>query len=236
VVAQIGAEYYGIDAEPIRLRDLVWPETGVTYVVGAQYLQRRSFYPGAPLARFQWLDRYRPVDRVGGSLFVFRLSTDPADDGRPGVSYVPRAAWYDDAQRQLDAIVTEAPAFGEARPLLARVHAERARWLLSSGQAEAALADAVRAAQLAPDETAYRTELGEALAAVAAEPQADRARCGVGVVRARSDDVAAAFADLLACLRADPAHAAARAALAGLAGRWGVPDPSPDRAHGDGRT
>jgi hypothetical protein len=125
VVAKIGLEHYGIDAEWIGLRDLTWPEPGVTYVVGAHFLQRPSLYPGNPAVRFHWLDRYRPVDRIGGSLFVYRFSIDPADVGRADVEYIDRNRWFDDAAETLREIVARSPDFAEARQLLRRIETER---------------------------------------------------------------------------------------------------------------
>jgi hypothetical protein len=125
VVAKIGLEQYGVDAGPIGLQDLVWPEPGVTYLVSAHYLQRPSFYPGNAAVRFHWLDRYRPVGRIGGSMFIYRFSIDRADAGRADVAYIDRARWYADAADALRAIVARSPDFTEARALLRRVEGER---------------------------------------------------------------------------------------------------------------
>jgi len=61
-------EYYGIRAERMPLADLArTPEPG-TYIVGAYDLMRvRAYY------RIDWLKRYEVIDRIGYSIFVFRV-------------------------------------------------------------------------------------------------------------------------------------------------------------------
>ncbi len=123
----------GVRAGAIGLRDMVWPEEGVTYFVGPSYLQRPS-YGGDPALRFRWLKRYRPVDTIGWSIAVYRLSTDPAARQRSDVFFLPRAQWYADAIAQLADIVAYNPQFAEAQQLLARVRAEQAQWQASAAE------------------------------------------------------------------------------------------------------
>lgn len=116
----------GIASGPIRLRDVVWPEEGVTYAVSANYLVR-NYNIGRATLRFRWLERYRPVAILGGSIRVYRFSTDPADAGRDDLTYVPRHRWYADAEQQLSDLLAADPAAAEPRQLLARIRAERAQ-------------------------------------------------------------------------------------------------------------
>jgi hypothetical protein len=61
-------EYYGIRAEPTRFADLArTPEPGI-YIIGAYDLIRARAYYG-----IDWLKRYKVVDRVGYSVYVFRV-------------------------------------------------------------------------------------------------------------------------------------------------------------------
>jgi hypothetical protein len=129
VFGKLPAEEFGISFEPIKLRDMVWPQEGITYIVSADFLQRRSFYGNNTGVRFHWLERYRPVHKIGWSIFVYRFSTDPADRHNAAVFYIPRDKWYADAVSTLQAIVSQSPAFGEARALLAEVEAEREKQL-----------------------------------------------------------------------------------------------------------
>ncbi len=123
--APLNPEEYGIEAQPIGLRDLVWPQAGVTYFVSADYLQRRSLYGENTAVRFDWLRRYRPVDKVGWSIFVYRFSTDPAAAGDLHALYLPRAQWYAEAIAALRTILAQSPEFAEARTLLAQIEAEK---------------------------------------------------------------------------------------------------------------
>jgi len=61
-------EYYGIRAEPMRLADLARrPEPGI-YIIGAYDLIRAKAYYGV-----DWLKQYQVVDRIGYSIYVFRV-------------------------------------------------------------------------------------------------------------------------------------------------------------------
>ncbi len=139
VFAPLKPDEYGIEADPIGLRDLVWPRTGVTYCVSADYLQRPWLYKKKKATvRFEWLQRYRPVDKVGWSIFVYRFSTDPAAVADSAVFYIPRAQWYADAIAALRAIRVQMPEFAEARVLLAEVEMKQARWAARRGKGERA--------------------------------------------------------------------------------------------------
>ena len=116
----------GFPSRPILLRDLVWPRPGTTYAVSADILQRRSFRGDNTALRFRWLDRYRPVDKIGWSIFLYRFSIDPRQRDDPATFYIPRERWYADAIEQLDDILVQSPGFDEARRLRAAVAAARA--------------------------------------------------------------------------------------------------------------
>lgn len=61
-------EYYGIRAEQMQLADLArTPEPGI-YIIGAYDLIRARAYYG-----IDWLKRYKVVDRIGYSVYVFRV-------------------------------------------------------------------------------------------------------------------------------------------------------------------
>lgn len=159
----IPRRYYDIQAEPIKLEDAVWPQPGFTYLVGASYLQRSSLFDGFPGVRFHWLERYRPVDKIGWSIFVYRFSTNVADQNRADVFYVPVAQWYEDAVSSLQAMVARHPKFAYARDVLAQVYAARAGWLEGQGKAEAALLDYLGAVATAPDPARYRPAVRSAI-------------------------------------------------------------------------
>jgi hypothetical protein len=108
---------------PIGLRDLVWPRENVTYFVGTNHLTQES-YAGNAALRFHWLDRYRPVETIGWSIYAYRFSTDPADRDRRDVVFVPRERWYGEARAQLEAVLRQNPQFEEARRLLAELLTE----------------------------------------------------------------------------------------------------------------
>ncbi len=61
-------EYYGIRAERMPLPDLArTPEPGI-YIIGAYDLVRARAYYGV-----EWLKRYEVIDRIGYSIYVFRV-------------------------------------------------------------------------------------------------------------------------------------------------------------------
>jgi tetratricopeptide (TPR) repeat protein len=152
----IDRRHYGIEAETMRLEDAVWPEPGVTYVVGASYLQRNSLFNDYPGVRLRWLERYEPVTKLGWSLYVFRFSTDSADAGDATVRYLPVEQWYADAIDALHEILVRHPGFDYPRRILARVKFDRAGWLDRRGEAEAALDDYVEALAFDPETKTYR--------------------------------------------------------------------------------
>ena len=154
---------YGIHAGRMALRDVVWPEPGVTYLVGASTLRRGLLFKGFPSVRFEWLERYRPLDQIGWSVDVFRFSTDPADRDRGDVIYVPRERWYADAIDSLTPLLARAPDFSSAREALAAVYADRARWYEGRGDADAALHDYFAAAATAPQTGQYKADCRDAV-------------------------------------------------------------------------
>ncbi|MCI0408148.1 MAG: hypothetical protein L0191_06240, partial [Acidobacteria bacterium] len=61
-------EYYGIRPQPMRLADLARTQEPGVYIIGAYDLIRaRAYY------RIDWLKRHEVVDRIGYSIFVFRV-------------------------------------------------------------------------------------------------------------------------------------------------------------------
>ena len=210
---------YGLEHRTIRLEDVVRPQPGVTYVAGAHYLQRNSLYDDWPGVRSEWLRRYRPVEVIGGSLFVYRFSTDPADEGSPDVVYLPRERWYGDAVDQLSEILERSPGFGHARALLARQLVDRARWREREREPVEALLDLVRAvevagalgapplAELAGGLERLRPAV-EAAALVAPGPY-----CLDGVYERAGGRLGPAAVALLRCLATQPRDVASRANL-----------------------
>lgn len=225
VTSKLDLAFYGIGGEPMGLRDVVWPRDDTTYVVGAQLLQRPAYRAGL---RFHWLDWYDAVDEIGWSIYVYRFSTDPAARGRRDVFYVPRERWYRDAQRQLAQVLAQAPEWGEARELLARLHFERSVWRLQGRRREPALADAIRALRGDPGVAEYRRHFREVVAALQGEAAggegAPGERCTIGLAWARADDPVRALPDLLACLRRRPDAVPARSAVAEAYRRLAFPD------------
>jgi tetratricopeptide (TPR) repeat protein len=139
-------EKYGIVADTMKLEDAVWPQPGITYVVGASYLQRNSLFNDYPGIRLQWYERYRPIDKVGWSLYVYRFSIDPADADNPSVLYVPADQWYATAIDSLNAILLRYPRFDYPRELMAQVKFVQAGWLEGRSDFDEALTDYVDAA------------------------------------------------------------------------------------------
>jgi hypothetical protein len=61
-------EYYGIQAERMQVPALARPPEPGTYIIGAYDLIRvKAYY------RVDWLERHRPVDTIGYSIYVFRV-------------------------------------------------------------------------------------------------------------------------------------------------------------------
>ncbi len=237
----IAHAHYGIRADPMVLRDVAWPEPGVTYLAGASTLQRSAVFGGggrvarsasgaaaqarlsAPAAetaattsevgpgvRFGWLQRYRPLDRIGWSVYVFRFSTDPADRDRADVIYVPRERWYADAVETLAPIVARWPDFTTARDTLALVYADRARWQEARRDADAALRDYFDAAATAPHAGQHKTDFRAAVLRLGAEVTIDDAPTdatfGAAAAVCGESTGADCVLALLRCVRKDPRH------------------------------
>jgi tetratricopeptide (TPR) repeat protein len=154
---------YGIIAETMKLEDAVWPQPGITYVVGASYLQRNSLFNDYPGIRLQWLDRYRPIEKVGWSLYVYRFSIDPADKDNPGVFYIPADQWYATAVESLNDILVRYPRFDYPRELMGQVRLARAGWRERQGDLDQALLDYVDAAGFSGAKDARRADLRQAI-------------------------------------------------------------------------
>jgi len=64
--------YYGIDARPVSDAEWIDPGPGV-YVFGAHLLVRGELYARERGLATDWLERYRPIGRIGYSAYVFRF-------------------------------------------------------------------------------------------------------------------------------------------------------------------
>ena len=220
-------EQYGIHADSMLLRDVVWPEPGVTYLAGASYLQRSSLFNDRPGVRFGWLQRYAPLERIGWSVYVFRFSVDPADRDRSDVIYVPRERWYADAVERLTPLVARWPDFAAARDTLAAVYADRAHWQESRGAIDAALRDYFDATLTAPQTPRYKTEFRAAVLRLDAQVTVDDAPAAAAFRTAAVACRAGAGADcvlaLLRCVKRDPRHLNACLNLGGVYATAGFP-------------
>ena len=66
-------DYYGIRHEPVTAQDwLVAPRPGV-YAISPQALVSGRLMAREKGARSDWLDRYEPVDRLGGAFWIYRF-------------------------------------------------------------------------------------------------------------------------------------------------------------------
>lgn len=72
-------EYYGIRTPRMRLSDLARPPSPGIYIIGAYDLIRARAYYG-----IDWLKRYEVIDRIGYSIFVFRVGRHGDEEGPPG--------------------------------------------------------------------------------------------------------------------------------------------------------
>jgi hypothetical protein len=65
--------YYGVNMEWMQLDEVEHPRPG-WYAVSAHLLQRsRLTDPPTPLLRFDWLDRYEPVAKIGWSIYLYHF-------------------------------------------------------------------------------------------------------------------------------------------------------------------
>ncbi|HUO85302.1 MAG TPA: hypothetical protein VM534_09330, partial [Thermoanaerobaculia bacterium] len=140
---------FGLDLPSMNFRDVVWPEEDVTYYVGGSLLRRSSLSQEIPGVRFEWVGRYRPVDRIGG-IFVYRFTTDPARKNDRDVFYVSRELWYGHAIRQAGSILAGSPGYAEGKSVLADLHADRGAWLQTQGDTRGAMISYLAAATGAP--------------------------------------------------------------------------------------
>jgi tetratricopeptide (TPR) repeat protein len=224
----IRPEHYGIKWEAMSLRDVVWPQPGITYCAGASYLQRSSLYNEYSGVRFHWLTRYRPVHKLGWSIYVYRFSTDPADAHNPAVYFIPREKWYDDAIETLVPIVGRSPAFTEAKRLLAEVYAARGSWREEHGDLQAAVLDYLSAVNMHPQAPQYRVQFRDLVTRLPAALDAPDDTPALlhfneAAVHFRSQNQGQALLALLRCLQRDPNHLLARLNLGSVFAQLGFP-------------
>jgi tetratricopeptide (TPR) repeat protein len=204
----------------------VWPEAGVTYLVGASFLQRFSLFNGRPGVRFEWLDRYRPVDHIGWAIYVFRFSTDPADQKRSDVIYVPREQWYATALERLTPMVARWPDVAPATQPLPAVYADRARWHEEQGRSAEALADYLAAASAAPSSEAYRRLFRDAVQRLTPRLPLDEMPAAYAfrqaAVACSSGERGGCLLALLRTVRRDPQHVQAHSNLGALYAQIGL--------------
>lgn len=213
--APIRPVHYGIRSETMTLRDVVRPQPGVTYFLGASHLQRNSLYDDYPGVRFHWLERYRPVDKIGWSIFVYRFSEDPADASDPNVFYLPRERALDEAIASLVPIVARSPGFREARQLLAETYADRGSLWAAAGQYEDAYRSYLLALQTAPRHAGVRGPLRSVIERLSASLETDPNLPADLYYREAfrygdSGNLADSILGYLRCLQRDPDHLGAR--------------------------
>jgi len=205
----LAPERFGVHADRMTLRDLAWPEPGITYLAGASYLQRSSLFNDHPGIHPGWLQRYRPLERIGWSIYAFRFSTDPADRARTDVIYVPRERWYADAVAMLQPLVERWPDFDAARQPLAAVYADRAAWHESRGEIDAALRDYFVAGATEPTgkyKTMFRDAAMRLGPHVSVGESSLEAALRAARVTCRAGTDSECLLALLRCVNKDPTH------------------------------
>jgi tetratricopeptide (TPR) repeat protein len=225
--APIRPEHYGIHSETMTLRDVVRPQPGVTYFLGASYLQRNSLYDDYPGVRFHWMERYRPVDKIGWSIFVYRFTEDPAEANDPNVFSLPRERALDEAIEMLVPILSRSPDFREARELLAETYADRGELRTASMQHEWAYRDYMLALQTAPESVDVRARLRAAIETLAGSVETDASVPASLYYREAfrygdEGNIADAILAYLRCLRRDPNHLGAHFNLGQVCAQLGL--------------
>ena len=67
---------YGIAYEPITSEDILHPAPGTYYAVSAHALQRPvrvRLTPGGEAIRYDWLEKYEPIAKIGYSIYVYHF-------------------------------------------------------------------------------------------------------------------------------------------------------------------
>jgi Dolichyl-phosphate-mannose-protein mannosyltransferase len=67
---------YGIEYEPMTSEDILHPAPGTYYAVSAHALQRPvrvRVPPGGEAIRYDWLEKYEPIAKIGYSIYVYRF-------------------------------------------------------------------------------------------------------------------------------------------------------------------
>lgn len=67
---------YGVDAQPFSVGDITSPPSG-WYAIGLHALVSFRRIPGHSPAAADWLRRFRPVDRAGYSIWIYRFEARP---------------------------------------------------------------------------------------------------------------------------------------------------------------
>jgi len=67
---------YGVDAQPFSVADITSPPSG-WYAIGLHALISFRRIPGNSPAAADWLRRFRPVDRAGYSIWIYRIGAGP---------------------------------------------------------------------------------------------------------------------------------------------------------------
>ncbi len=219
---------YGFVADPVGLSDAAWPSPGVTYLMGASFLQRSSLYQHCPGVRLHWLERYRPVDKLGWSIFVYRFTLDPKAADSEQVIYLPRDQWYQDAIDELSEIASRCPDFAAPREILGEVHRHRCAFRSSQGDLHGAAVDCVTAILMVPGDDRSRRLLAEIVNRADAPTPARGVGAALEHSRAlawvRQGLIADAVAALLRSLAQDPEYVPARFSLGSLMMTLGLPD------------
>ncbi|RMF94123.1 MAG: phospholipid carrier-dependent glycosyltransferase, partial [Nitrospinota bacterium] len=72
----ITPDVYGIPYEPVSPVDLLRPQKGVYYAISAHILQRKDLFhlfPGNVVLRYDWLEKYTPVRKIGYSIYIYKF-------------------------------------------------------------------------------------------------------------------------------------------------------------------
>jgi len=141
---------YGVQGYEISEEELYWPRAG-WYAVGAHTMNRDYIYSYERPIGYDWLERYEPVDRVGGAVYVFRFWHQTPDNPPPrgfrGTVLTPERLFRDARERLEKAKRT--------RPDAAGIYFRLAEILADHGQSDEARAN-LRAGAEAAEQSAKK--------------------------------------------------------------------------------